>query len=266
MSYVVSNDGTSIAYETAGSGPTVILVDGAMGYRDHNGTKPLAAVLAHDCTAVSYDRRGRGESTDTQPYAVEREIEDIDCLVEEIGGPACLYGFSSGAVLALRAGSVLGPTRIAALVLHEPPIDLQPGSAAEIDRDAETLAALIAEGRRGEAVSYFLRDMIPPQVLEQSRQAPDWELMERVAHTLVYDYAVMGSNSLLTSTAATATMPSLVLVGSESENFKREGGRALAEAMPRATLRVLDGEMTLVAPEVLAPVIREFVHAHLAAA
>jgi pimeloyl-ACP methyl ester carboxylesterase len=265
MSHVVSNDGTSIAYETSGSDSTVILVDGAMGYRNHNGTRPLAAVLAHDCTVVSYDRRGRGESADTQPYAVEREIDDIDRLIEEIGGPACIYGFSSGAVLALRAGSALGPARVAALVLHEPSIDPDPGSAAEIDRDAETLANLVAEGRRGDAVSFFLSDMIPPQVLEQLRQAPDWEPKERVAHTLVYDYAVMGGNTLLASTAATATMSSLVLVGSESEAFKREGAWALAEAMPRATLRVLDGEMTLVAPEVLAPVVREFVHARLAA-
>src|SRR5687767_10101157 len=122
MPHVTSRDGTSIAYDESGSGPAIILVDGALAYRDHRGGRPLASELARHFTTVTYDRRGRGESTDTQPYAVEREIEDIEALINAVGAPVSLYGFSSGAVLAVKAAAALR-SKVAKLAVLEPPLN-----------------------------------------------------------------------------------------------------------------------------------------------
>src|SRR5262249_8044589 len=144
----------------SGEGPPIILVDGALGYREHHGGRPLAAELARMVTAVTYDRRGRGESGDTLPYAIEREIDDIAALVDTVGAPAHLYGFSSGAVLALRAAAALGD-RVASLALLEPPFggDSETEHREHVDY-CDRMRALLAEGRRNDAVTFFLQDML----------------------------------------------------------------------------------------------------------
>jgi pimeloyl-ACP methyl ester carboxylesterase len=119
MPTVKSKDGTIIAFDRQGSGPPLILVDGAMGSRA-GGPSELAALLSKDLTVYTYDRRGRNESTDTQPYSVQREIEDIEALVDEGGGSAFVYGISSGAALALEATARLGG-KVRGLALFEPP-------------------------------------------------------------------------------------------------------------------------------------------------
>ncbi len=121
MSHILSKDGTRIAFDRTGHGPVVIMVNGALAYRGFYGGEELAARLSPDVTFIDYDRRGRGESTDTPPYAVDREIEDIEALIDEAGGSACLYGVSSGACLALLAAARLGPARVERLALYEPP-------------------------------------------------------------------------------------------------------------------------------------------------
>ena len=252
-----SADGTVIGYDRTGSGPVVILVDGALAYREYRGGRQLAAALSSDFTVVAYDRRGRGESTDVSPYSADREVDDLAALVDEVGSPAALYGFSSGAVLALRAAARFGG-KVARLVLHEPPFGGSDDAAKlEFDRYAQQMAALVSARRSGDAVAFFLSDMLPPDVLQDMTQSPDWAMMEAVGPTLVYDNAVMGDGAVPASLAETVAAATWILDGTESAPFKCEAADALAQAMPRATRRTLQGYGTLVPPEALAPVLKE---------
>lgn len=258
MPQVASKDGTSIAYDKTGQGPAVILVDGAIAYRGYRGGRPLAAELSNEYTVITYDRRRRGDSSDTQPYAVEREIEDIEALIEEVGAPVYLYGFSSGAVLALRAAAKLGD-KITKLAVLEPPFNSDDDQAKQdFCKYTEHMAQLLKEGKDGDAVAFFLQDMLPPDALEGMKQSPDWATMEAVAPTLAYDNEVMGDGSVPAVAAAAVTVPALVLDGGESDDFKHAAADALAKAMPHAQRKTLEGQMTLVPAEILAPVIREF--------
>lgn len=258
MRAVTSKDGTLIAFDQSGKGPAVLLVDGAMSYREFLGSRPLAAELSTDFTVISYDRRGRGESTNTLPYDVAREIEDIEALIDEVGSPVYLYGFSSGSILALKAAAKLGE-KIAKLAVFEPPLNSDDDKdKQEFAEFTKRMAELLEINKRGDAVAFFLADMIPAEMVEEMRQSPDWPLMEAVAHTLAYDNAVMGDGSVPVEAARAVTMPALVLDGAESPDFKHEAADALAKAMPHAKRRTLVGETTRVAPEALAPVLVKF--------
>lgn len=259
-SSVISRDGTSIAFERVGNGPAVILVDGALGYREQWGSRPLAAELAKDFTVYTYDRRGRGESSDTQPYSVEREIEDLKALIDEAGGRAFLYGGSSGAVLALRAAAKLGTDKVVKLALYEPPFSVGEEARKEFARYSQVMTELIEEGSHGEAVAFFLGDMLPPEALEGMRQSPDWPRLEAVAPTLAYDNAVMGDGLVPVEEARSAKIPALILNGSETMDFLKEPIEALAEAMPQAQRRTLEGLMHSAEPKVIGPVVAEFFH------
>jgi pimeloyl-ACP methyl ester carboxylesterase len=258
MPRVTSKDSTVIAYDKTGRGPAIVLVDGAMAYRAYRGGRPLAAELSKHFTVVTYDRRGRGESGDTPPYAVEREIEDIDALVRELGGKVNLYGFSSGAVLAVRAAAALGD-KVMKLAVLEPPFngDDEP-SKQESVKFAQRMAKLLEEGKNSEAVEFFLSDMVPPEVLESMKGTPDWRAMESVAPTLAYENAVMGDGSVPKELAKSIAVPALVLDGGDSPAFKHGAADALAEALPNAKRKTLQGQTTLVPPEVLAPVLKAF--------
>jgi pimeloyl-ACP methyl ester carboxylesterase len=258
MTQVISKDRTTIAYEKRGQGSAVILVDGALAHRDHMGGRPLAAELARDFTVITYDRRGRGGSTDRQPYAVAREIEDIEALIDEVGAPVRLYGFSSGAVLALRAAAQLG-RKITRLAVLEPPFNPDDEQSKRESRAFATrMAGLLTEGRNSAAVEFFLQDMVPPDVLEGMKQSPGWTAMESVAPTLAYENEVMGDGAVPREVAAAVTAPTLVLDGGESPDFKHAAANDLARALPHAQRRTLEGQMTLVPPEILAPVLAEF--------
>lgn len=258
MPYVTSKDGTRIAYESVGSGPVVVLVDGAMAHREHRGGRPLAAALSNQFTVVCYDRRGRGESGDTSPYAAEREIEDIDALIQAAGAPVRLYGFSSGAVLALHAAAALRG-KVAKLAVLEPPFNGDDdASKREMAEFGSQLTALVRENRRGDAVEFFLGGMVPPDVLEGMKQMPEWKLMEAVAPTLAYEVVLMGDGAVPLNVAAAVTIPTLVLVGGESPPFKQEAVVALARALPEGRRETLHGQTTLVAPEVIAPILSAF--------
>jgi len=257
MPRIRSTDGTVIGYDRTGSGPVVVLVDGALAHRGYRGGGQLAAALSSDFTVVAYDRRGRGESTDVSPYSVDRELDDFAALVDEVGSPASVYGFSSGAVLALRAAARLGE-KVARLVLHEPPFGGSDDAAKqEFAGYAQQMAGLIAGKRPGEALAFFLSGMVPPEALADMKQSPAWALMEAVAPTLAYDNAVMGNGAVPAALAQTVAAPTWILDGADSEPFKCEAADALAKAMPRAQRRTLQGYGTLVPPEVLAPVLRE---------
>lgn len=257
MPHIISKDGTRIAYEKMGDAPVIILIDGAMGHRGHFGGRALAKELSKDFTVIAYDRRGRGDSTDTLPYSVDREIEDIEALIDKSGAPVNLYGFSSGAVLALRAAAKL--KKVAKLAVLEPPFgDDDDQSKKDFRKDFNHLTDLLNNNQKSEAVSFFLRDMVPPEALNGMKQSPGWSAMVAVAHTLAYDYEVMGDGAVPRKIAATVSIPTLILDGGESPEFKHVAANAMAGAIRNARRKTIEGQMTSVPPSVLAPILKQF--------
>jgi len=256
LNRVTSQDGTSIAFERLGDGPPVILVCG--GSVDRQSNAGVAALLASDFTVFNFDRRGRGDSGDTLPYAVDREIEDIDAVVEAAGGSASLYGSSSGAALALMAAAKL-PSRIGKLALWEPPFILDESARPPADH-VEQLNAMIADGRRSDAVEFFMGTIVgmPPEFVSFARTQPFWAAQEAIAHTFAYDGIVMGDYSLPLETAAAVGTPTIVIAGGADMPWMRDSAQALADAMPHGQVRVLEGQGHNVATEVIAPVLAEF--------
>lgn len=256
MKRVTSRDGTVITFDQLGEGLAVILVSG--GSVDKGSNAGLAELLAADFTVYNYDRRGRGESGDTPPYAVEREVEDIEALVNQAGGSAFLYGSSSGAALALEAAASGLP--ITKLALWEPPYILDGGRPLPPANLAATYTELVSAGRRGDAVEYFMTKVVglPPEFAAQARNAPWWPAQEALAHTLAYDATIMGDNSLPAERAASVTMPTLVIDGGASFGWIRDTAQALADSLPNGRLRTLEDQTHDVAPQALAPVLVEF--------
>lgn len=256
LQHVTSRDGTPIAFDRLGDGPPVILVCG--GSVDRISNAGVAGLLASDFTAFNYDRRGRGDSGDTLPYAVEREIEDIDAVVTAAGGAAHLYGSSSGAALALAAAEQL-KGRITKLALWEPPFILEESARPPADT-ARTYTYLVNAGRRGDAVEYFMAKVVgmPADFVTWAKTQPWWEGQEKIAHTLAYDATVMADYSLPLERAAAVTTPTIVLAGAASFGFLPETAKALATALPNGQVRILDGQSHDVAAEAIAPMLKEF--------
>jgi pimeloyl-ACP methyl ester carboxylesterase len=261
MEKTTSRDGTPIAFERLGDGEPVILVAGALQGRATY--RPLAEELSRHLTVFNYDRRGRGDSGDTAPYAVQRELEDLGALIAEAGGRASLYGHSSGAALVLHAAA--GGLSIHTMVLHEPPW----GSGSEQERqveqqEAEHLSALLAQDRRSDAVKFFLASAgLPPEIIDDLSQDP---AMLGNAPTLLYDpYEVTSEDSRGGQTpadqASRVTVPTLVLVGGASPEWMIDAGRQIADTLPNGRLHVLEDHGHVVPPEVLAPVVTEFITA-----
>ena len=257
MSRVTSKDGTVIDYERSGRGPAVILVDGAMCSRDFGPMPKLAPLLAQRFTVFAYDRRGRGRSGDTKPYAPQREIEDVAALVQEAGGSASLVGLSSGGALALEAAAAGLP--VEKVVAYEPPYVGASGNGGT-DHLAR-LEALVAEGDRGGAVKYFMRSMVgapAPMVVMMQLMPPIWRKLKAVAHTLPYDAAVMSGFEVPTARLAAVEVPTLVMHGAKTEARLARAAEAVAAAVPGARHRALPGQNHNVSPAVLAPVLTEF--------
>lgn len=255
MEMTPSQDGTLIAYERQGSGPSVVLVTGALCTAAADAA--LAALLEPHHTVFRYDRRGRGSSGDTAPYAVEREIEDLAAVLAEAGGRACVYGMSSGAALALEA--VAAGLPVDRLAVYEPPYDLDQASRAAAAPDRALLRELVAAGDRAGALRLFLTGVgVPPGTLEQMRRAPMWPGLEALAHTLAYDYEVLGEGEPPLDRLAAVARRTLVISGGASPGWLRATARAVADAVPRARHRTLTGQTHEVAPQVLAPVLVDF--------
>ena len=253
--HVTSGDGTAIAFDQLGAGPPVILVSG--GSTDRMANAGLAALLAADFTVFNYDRRGRGPSGDTPPYAVEREVEDLDAVIGAAGGSAAVYGTSSGAALVLEAA--VSGLAITKLVLWEPPYVPEGGPRPPADT-AATFKRLVDEGRRGDAVEFFMADVVglPPEFVAGARAQPFWAAQEGLAHTLAYDATIMGDYRLPTERVASVTTPTLVLAGGASDPWLRETAQALADALPNGRRQVLEGQWHNVDVDVLAPAVAEF--------
>ncbi len=256
MNKVISKDGTPIAFDQLGDGPPVILVSG--GSVDRSSNAPLAAQLAQHFTVFNYDRRGRGPSGDTPPYVVEREVEDIAAVIAEAGGSAFLYGTSSGAALALEAAA--SGLSIRKLALWEPPFIIGDSRPRPPANTATIYNDLVSAGRRGDAVEYFMVKVVglPDEFAAQARNSPWWPAQEALAHTLAYDATIMGDYSLPAERAASITIPTLVLDGGASFDWIRHTAQVLADTIPNAQHRTLEGQTHDVAPEVIAPVLMEF--------
>jgi pimeloyl-ACP methyl ester carboxylesterase len=260
---VTSKDGSRIAYDRYGSGPVVILVGGALGYRKFKKMEQLAKLLAESCTVINYDRRGRGDSTEVAPFAVEREIEDMQALIEAEGGSASLWGWSSGGALALRAAATgIGIERVS---VYEVPFMVTTDAKRPTPDYGERLEQLVAAGDRSGAVKHFMRNSIgiPAPFVALMRLMPIWKGLEATAHTLPYDWAALGKHTMYGAPLkaeewAPVTVPILVAYGAKSPAVLREGSRALAEVLPDAELRELEGVSHNVKMNVLAPVLDDF--------
>jgi pimeloyl-ACP methyl ester carboxylesterase len=255
---VTSRDGTTIAFDRVGDGALVILVGGATQYRAFDpSTADLAARMAERFTVLNYDRRGRGDSGDTQPYAIEREIEDLDALIEHVGGSAALYGSSSGGNLALEAAMRgVGVTRLA---LWEPNFLVDDSRPPLPDDYVAQLEARVDAGRRGDAVEYFLTTAagVPAEYLGPMRESPMWAGMEQVAHTLAYDGRIVNGFHLQAVRVAALDTPALVMDGGQTP-WMSSGVEALAGALPNGMHRRLEGQEHGPSPEVIAPVLIEW--------
>ncbi|MFG2311862.1 alpha/beta fold hydrolase [Streptomyces sp. NPDC048566] len=255
----LSRDGTPIAYERFGDGPAVVLVGGALC--TGATLAPLARALSDRFGAVSYDRRGRGASGDTAPFAVAREIEDIAALIEIAGGGAWLYGISSGGALALRAAAEGLPVR--GVAVYETPFAVDGGGGAERAAYTERLTELLSLGRRGDAVELFLtRVGTPAETIAGMRLSHAWPALEAVAPTLAYDNAALGDGPVPLDSLAAVRVPLLSVAGDAGPGWMREAARVVADAAPRGSYRSLAGQTHMVDPLVLAPVLAEFFAAH----
>jgi pimeloyl-ACP methyl ester carboxylesterase len=251
---VISRDGTIIAYEKSGVGSPLILVDAAGHYRRFSSFDRLIGLLVADFTVYQYDRRGRGDSGDTPPYAPEREVEDLAGLIEEAGGSAFLYGFSSGGLLAVQAAAYGLPIR--KLGLLEPPIALKDDSEEQRAFTAG-LSRLLTAGRRNEAVEYYLAGIgLPAEILDDMRGSDAWTAMKAVAPTLLYDCVI--SQATPYELLASVTTPTLVIDSEGSSDDLTGMAATVARGMPNASQRSLPGEWHGVRDDLLARTLIEF--------
>ena len=253
MSHVISKDGTRIAYERVGSGPALILVDGALCSRGFGPMPKIAELLQEHFTVYVYDRRGRGDSGDTQPHTKAREIEDVEAVLGAAGGSAFVVGLSSGAALALEAAA--SGARIEKLAVYEPPYMVDDRSFAEIDHGAK-LQALVAAGQRGAAVKYFMRMVKVPAfvVAMMPLMRGVWRQLQAVAHTLPYDMRVMGDWQVPARLAALQT-PTLAMYGGKTQTRLKRAVEQLAQVLPNARRQVLPGQTHNVGAAVLVPAL-----------
>jgi pimeloyl-ACP methyl ester carboxylesterase len=262
MNRVTSKDGTSIAYERMGRGPAVILVGG--GLDDGSENAPLAPELAEHFTVYNYARRGRGDSGDTLPYAVEREIEDIEALIAQAGASAHLYGVSTGGALALEAAAA--GLAIDKLAVYEVPYNVAEDWPQRWREYVERLGTVLAEGRRGDALELFMRLAgSSDEDVAGARSSPYWPGMEAIAHTLAYDAACLGDGHPPTARLAKVTQPTLVATGGAHPPGAAswvlaldQAADAMAASIPQAQRRTIDGQGHVVDPKALAPVLDRF--------
>jgi pimeloyl-ACP methyl ester carboxylesterase len=255
-----SKDGTPIAFDRVGGGSPVILVDGALCYRALGSSRPLVKLLEQHFTVFTYDRRGRGDSGDTAPYAVEREVDDIEALVNEAGGAAFIWGISSGAVLALEATNRL--TGIKKVAVYEAPFIVDDSHPTTKD-DWVRINEAVAANRRNEAVKFFLKLVgLPAFFIALMRLMPVWSKLKAVAHTIPYDGAIVQDNQrgkpLPADRWTSVTVPTLVMDGGKSPGWIRQANRALANVLPNAKHCMLEGQTHMVKAEALAPTLVEF--------
>jgi pimeloyl-ACP methyl ester carboxylesterase len=267
VSWVTSRDRTSIAFTRVGSGLPVVLVNGALGDRSEYG--PLADALAPSFTVYIYDRRGRGESGDVAPYAVDREIEDLAAVIVAAGGTASVYGHSAGAGLVLEAAAA--GVSMTSLAVYEVPYTMGDGWPHWNRGDGKHVDALIAQGLRGDAVEYFMRSVgTPDEDIAAMRSSPVWPMWEAMAHTLAYDAACLGDGRPAADRLSRITQPTLLATGRRPPGYRFGGlpveffdraADAVAALVPSARPQVVEGQGHMVEAAAIAPVLERFFHA-----
>ena len=256
MARLTSKDGSQIGFTKVGNGPALVIVSGALAHRELNGDTALVRKLMDHFSVYTYDRRGRGESSDTKPYAVDREIEDIEALIDHAGGKAYVYGVSSGAALALQAAAKLGAAKVSKLAIYEPPYG-QPQRDFTAQKDRVT--DLARTGQPGDAASFFLSAIgTPPEVLEGVKKSPDWEKIKKIDFTLTYDFDVLGDGRVPEDVVKAIGIPTLVMVGEKTMDFMHPTATRIANLIPNAQRTTLTGQTHQVKAEVVAPVLIEF--------
>lgn len=255
MKTVISKDGTALAYDIYGSGPALIYITGAGCFRSMKPTLQSAKVFAKEFTVYNYDRRGRGDSGNTLPYALEREVEDIEALINAAGGTACLYGHSSGAVLALESAMRLGD-KVAKIVMYDPPYVHDETAKAEYGHLSQRVCKLLEDGKNTEAMSGFLKGIgIPRVFIFLIRLSRDWKTM--VAPTLAYDIALTSDMPPL-ERASRITVPTQIVIGEKSPASIVAVAEPLAKAIPSAKLVRLEGQDHMVDAKALLPILSSF--------
>jgi pimeloyl-ACP methyl ester carboxylesterase len=256
----ISKDGTKIAYDKTGQGPALIIVAGA--FQGRMAMAAFAEPLSKNFTVYNYDRRGRGESGDTEPYAVEREIEDLDALIQEAGGSAFVFGGSSGGVLTLDAAA--HGSHITKLAVYEPPFVVDDSRDPVPEDMVEQLKELIASGRKGDAAETFMTkgSLMPAEMVAGMRTQPFWTEVETVAHTLIYDAMIMDGTMrgtpLPTERWSTVRVPTLVIYGGDGPVWSRNAAESLVALLPQVQSKALQGEFHTLTPDALTPVLEEF--------
>lgn len=265
MTKVNSKDGIAIAYEQMGSGPALILVDGAFCSRSFGPMRALAKRLAPHYTVVFYDRRGRGDSGDAPAYEVAHEIEDLKALVQMMGGEAFVYGTSSGAVLAARA--VAAGLQAKKLALYEPPLSLDGTHQPDPADFVEQIAAMLKDDRRGDAVKLFMRTVGVPRIgiLIMQLLPGAFSGLKRVAHTLPYDFAILGDTQRggplpdeLKEALQSIRAPVLALAGGKSPAWMQHAARRVAEVVPYGRTSIVPGQTHNASAKAVAPALIEF--------
>ena len=260
MGMIFSKDGTKIAYDKTGQGPPLIIVAGA--FQGRMAMAAYAEPLSKHFTVYNYDRRGRGESGDTQPYAIKREIEDIDALIQEAGRSAFVFGGSSGGVLTLDAAA--HGSNLTKLAVYEPPFVVDDSREPVPENMVEQLKDLIASGRKGDAAELFMTkgSLMPVDMVAGMRTQPFWTEVEAVAHTLVYDAMIMDGTMrgapLPTERWSAVSIPTLVIYGGDGPAWSRNAAESLVALLPQAESTALKGQFHTLTPDALTPVLEKF--------
>jgi pimeloyl-ACP methyl ester carboxylesterase len=256
MTRVPSRDGTQIAFTKGGKGPALVIVSGALSQRSLVGDTLLVPRLMEHFTVYTYDRRGRGESGDTKPYAVDREIEDLEALIDHAGGKAYVFGVSSGAALSLQAAAKLGAAKVSKLALYDAPYG-QPQRV--FDEQKDSVRKLVSTGQPGDAAAYFLSAIgTPPKVLEDMKSSPTWEAMKKIDFTLAYDYDVLGDGQVPESVVKAIAVPTLVMNGEKSMDFMHASAARMASLISNGRHTTVKSQAHGVTADATVPLLTEF--------
>ncbi|UFT99531.1 alpha/beta hydrolase [Radiobacillus kanasensis] len=258
MKTTKSKDGTTLAYDVYGNGPPLIFVTGATCFRQFEPVLQDAKVFAEQFTVYNYDRRGRGDSTNTLPFSIEREMEDMEAMIDAAGGKANLYGHSSGAILALEAGMRFG-SKVSKLALYDPAYAHNQADLNEFEELSQELYTLLDRGKNDEALSHFLEGIgTPKEVIDgMFRQSPQWAAMVALAPTLAYDI-MLASNLPPIADASRLTIPTHIMVGEESPASMHEVVKQLNDAIPHAEYSTLPGQDHMPDPNVVLQILTSF--------
>ncbi|MEZ4614822.1 MAG: alpha/beta hydrolase [Caldilineaceae bacterium] len=260
MKTVQSKDGTTLAYDIYGDGPPLIMITGASCFRNFMPVLKDAKAFAKEFTVYNYDRRGRGDSTDTQPYAIEREVEDIAAMIDAAGGKANLYGHSSGAVLALEAALRL-PDKIDKVLLYDPPYVHNEIEKAKYGELGKRVHSLLDDGKNGPAMRTFLNGIGMPKFFVYFMPLmPGWRTMRNLAPTLAYDMELTRDLPPV-DRAAQVTVPMQIVVGEKSPESVKSSAGQLADAMDNVSLIELAGQDHMVSAKALLPLLTKFLKA-----